>query len=752
MDQPLQSERRKAVRLKRRPDLIAAKQRYEGKTYHVIKDPISLKYFRFDEHHYFVYQKCDGNHTLEQIQLEFEKSYRPDRLTLEDLEVFARQLVTSGLVQHESPNAGQKLYEKRSRQRALRRLSTFTNILYIKLPLIDPDRLLGWLYRKTRWIFTSTFLCLSIMFMLAAIGLVTFKFDVFWDKLPAYQEFFRFRTLLYMWISLGAVKVIHEFGHGLSCKAFGGECHQMGALFMCFSPSLYCNVTDAWTLANKWQRILISFAGIYVELMIAAVSTFVWWYTPHWPFVNNIALCLMTLCSVSTFIFNANPLMRFDGYYMLADWLEVPNLRERCNKYLSGLMQEICLGIEVPPRPYMAPWRKILFVSYAICSWIYRWVVTFSILYFLTNWLKPYNMESISYMLAIAALASMLVWPLYRLIRSTMERGRLPDMKRTRVIITCTVIALLLGAFFFAPLPINRVLEVGVARVQDGHIINITIPDAGGFLVEQYVQDGDFVKEGQDLAVFNNPQQAAKVVQLEKEVEFLKQQRQLLEAQIIRSPPDPAALLNYRSDLSETNGKLRAAEDSLRGEKQALDDLKVLRAKRAGMIIGAPKREEMFKFWDKSEAPPFCKIGDPKYLRMIVPVSSTEYREIRDNLERRRQENPNAAYLDASILLAKRSDHIYRGRVTAVPNTHEANIPIELSSRGGGPVAVRPPSGNSTVNEPLTQTYLIQVEILDPDRSIVSGNQAKVKIHLRWRTAAWWVGRKVASALDWALW
>ena len=117
-----------------------------------------------------------------------------------------------------------------------------------------------------------------------------------------------------LWVALAAVKVVHEFGHALSCKAFGGEVHEMGALFLCLSPALYCNVSDAWTLPNKWHRIIISAAGIYVELIIAAIATFVWWNTPTQPFVNNMALSLMVVCSVSTVVFNANPLMRYDGY------------------------------------------------------------------------------------------------------------------------------------------------------------------------------------------------------------------------------------------------------------------------------------------------------------------------------------------------------------------------------------------------------------------------------------------------------
>ena len=104
----------------------------------------------------------------------------------------------------------------------------------------------------------------------------------------------------------------------------------MGALFLCLSPCLYCNVSDAWTLPSKWRRIIISFAGIYVELMIAALATFVWWNTPQPAVRQQHRLCLMVLCSVSTVVFNGNPLMRYDGYYILADWLEIPNLRDRC--------------------------------------------------------------------------------------------------------------------------------------------------------------------------------------------------------------------------------------------------------------------------------------------------------------------------------------------------------------------------------------------------------------------------------------
>jgi putative peptide zinc metalloprotease protein len=231
----------------------------------------------------------------------------------------------------------------------------------------------------------------------------------------------------------------------------------MGALFLCLSPALYCNVSDAWTLPNKWHRIVISAAGIYVELIIAAAATFIWWNTPSHPFVNNLALSLMVVCSVSTVVFNANPLMRYDGYYVLADWLEIPNLRERSNRFLQNLFLEHCLGIEVIPEPYMQLGRRILFVTYAVCSYVYRWVVTFSILYFMDSFLKPYKLEVISHLLTLAALGSMVGWPIYRLGKNLHRRGRLPDMKRWRVVATSAVFAAIILFVCLVPVPIGRI-------------------------------------------------------------------------------------------------------------------------------------------------------------------------------------------------------------------------------------------------------------------------------------------------------
>src|SRR5262245_7071848 len=346
-------ERRKKVRVRLRKDLSVTPQKYEGRTYFIVKDPVSLRYYRFKEQERFLLDLMDGKSTLDDAQKAFEQRFRPERLTLEDLEAFASQLLQAGLAQNETPNAGKQLFERFKKQRKNKISQAFLNILYIKIPIFDPDRILNKMVRPLRFIYTTWFLVLSIAIMLAAIGLVATHWNMFLAKLPSYHEFFTFETIIYMWVALGAVKVIHEFGHGLSCKTFGGEVHEMGFLLLVFSPCLYANVSDSWTLPSKWKRIIIGAAGIYVELIIASFATFLWWTTDPGTFFNKLCMGLMVVCSVSTVIFNANPLMKFDGYYILADWMEIPNLRDRANKFLQNLAMQYCLGMEVQPEPYM---------------------------------------------------------------------------------------------------------------------------------------------------------------------------------------------------------------------------------------------------------------------------------------------------------------------------------------------------------------------------------------------------------------
>ena len=147
-------------------------------------------------------------------------------------------------------------------------------------------------------------------------------------RLPEFQAFFSLQNVGWLALSVILAKTLHELGHALACRHFGGECHEMGVLLLVFLPCLYCNVSDAWMFNSRWRRVAVDVAGMYVELVLAAACTFLWWFTvPGW--INSICFNLMIVCSLNTLLFNGNPLLRYDGYYLLADLWEIPNLHER---------------------------------------------------------------------------------------------------------------------------------------------------------------------------------------------------------------------------------------------------------------------------------------------------------------------------------------------------------------------------------------------------------------------------------------
>jgi putative peptide zinc metalloprotease protein len=745
MDKPTPAsdlERRKQVRLRLRSDLDVTPQKYEGRTFFVVKDPISLRYYRFKDQEHFLLEYMDGRHTLDDAQKAFEKRFRPDRLTLEDLEHFGQQLLTAGLAQNESPQAGKQLFDRRKKRLRSEWMQTLTNILYIKIPVFDPDKLLTVMLRYLWWIFTIPFLLVSVAVMLAALGLVATHFDTFWDRLPSRQEFFSFKTVGYLWIALALVKIIHEFGHGLSCKAFKGEVHEMGALFLCLSPCLYCNVSDAWTLPNKWKRIIISGAGIYVELIIAAIATFVWWNTPSVPFWNNLSLSVMIVCSVSTVFFNANPLMRYDGYYVLLDWLEIPNLRDRSNRYLQNVVLEHCLGVEVQPEPYMALGRRLLFIGYAVVSWCYRWVVTFSILVMLNRFLEPYKLQTFSHLMAVFAAGSMAGWPLYRLGKNLHKRGRLPDMKPLRVAVSASVVGAAVLFFFLVPLPLSRVRQIALVQLEPdvNHKVFLPVP---GILEEVKVTDGERVHKGDELARFSSRDLDKELLEAETQYQLRIEQLRALMVELRDPRVFGGAELNQRLIQKATMEGERDYFGAKLVELRKMKDTLILRAPTDGIVMSCPRPDEVGRRWEPDQERAFCTVGDPSQLQALVPVTPSDMALLTED-QRALQEH--GTELGVTIRVQGRDAHTWAGRLEPLPEEAAKEVPLQLTSKAGGPLAEKPGQRNQQrpdMRVPQGQVYLVRVQFVNPDSAIYPGTLAQVKVHCQWRTAAWWVWRSI---------
>ncbi|MGD9649040.1 MAG: hemolysin D, partial [Pirellulales bacterium] len=443
------------LRVRKRPDLTARRQRYQGRTYWVVKEPVGLNYFRLEEEVFAILEMLDGETSLDEIRAEYERRFPPEKIGLDELQQFIGTLHGSGLVIADVPGQGTQLKKRRDERKRSEMWAALSNVLAVRFKGIDPDRLLDWMLPAVRWLFAPAAMVGVLLFGLCALLLVTVQFDTFRARLPEFHQFFSVENAFWLAIALGATKVLHEFGHGLSCKHFGGECHEMGVMVLVLTPCLYCNVSDSWMLPNKWHRAFIGAAGMYVEIILASLATFIWWFSEP-GLVHNLALSTMFVCSVSTLVFNGNPLLRYDGYYILSDLLEIPNLRQKSSEILGRKLGAWCLGLEETPNPLLPQGRQWLFALYSVAAAVYKWFVALSILWFLYKLGEPYGLKIVGQTIALASMFGLVVQPLWKLGKFFWVPGRLDQVKKARFYATLGVVGCVLACVCLVPLP-NRV-------------------------------------------------------------------------------------------------------------------------------------------------------------------------------------------------------------------------------------------------------------------------------------------------------
>ncbi len=305
----LVSSSSRALTVRKRPDLSANRQHYQGTGYWVVKEPVGLQYFRFHDEEYYILNMLDGHVSLQQIKDGFEQRFAPQKITFGDLQQFIGMLHRSGLVISNSPGQGKALRERGRKKKNKETIGKFANVFALRYRGFDPEKILNAILPWFGWIFTVPALIFFCLFLLSASLLLASQYETVYAKLPTFQQFFAADRWLILALTMAIVKVLHEFGHGLSCKKFGGECHEIGFMLLVFTPCLYCNVSDSWMLPNKWKRVWIGAAGIYVEMILASFAAYVWWFTEQGTTINDLCLNMMFLNVVSTVLVNGNPLL-----------------------------------------------------------------------------------------------------------------------------------------------------------------------------------------------------------------------------------------------------------------------------------------------------------------------------------------------------------------------------------------------------------------------------------------------------------
>ncbi len=509
-----------------RRELKRTRQIYDGQPYWVYKDPLSLRYFRFNREESFVLEQLRRGVTLGELQEAHRKEFHSDLLNAQELGAFVRSLLEKNLLEMRHPERDRMYYQQHRRRWRGRLLGQLSNFMFFKIPLFDPDRALTAIHRRVSWIWTRGFFLLYLVFLAAGLSLVIRRWEDFRGMFA--DSFFTLYNVPLLLLALYIIWTFHEFGHGLTCKHYGGEVHEMGFIFLVFSPFFYCNVTDSWTFPNKYHRIVVTAGGILTELFFAALASFVWYFTAAPGFLHSMAFNIIITCSFSTILFNSNPLLRYDGYYMLMDLIEVPNLRKRSNDYIQNLFVRFVLG-GYPAEMQEEHRFRYVFPLYAIAAYIYRWFIMFVILYFVYHMLEQVRLVWVARGVVVISSITMLLVPAVKGGQRIVSQRESLGITNKRLMGVLAVLAVILGFVLFWPMEqhvtLNFVLEP--AKMQwvrsdiPGRVewVQESLPDGKS---RMRIQGGRMMAEGELAARLENREIQAEHAKKLAELELVK--------------------------------------------------------------------------------------------------------------------------------------------------------------------------------------------------------------------------------------
>ncbi len=484
-------------------------------------------------------------------------------------------------------------------------------------------------------------------------------------------------------------------------------------------------------LPNRWHRAAIGAAGMYVEVVMASIATFIWWFSEP-GFLNYLCLNVMFVSSVSTIMFNANPLMRYDGYYILSDILEIPNLRQKANTILNRKLGWLCLGLEEPDDPFLPHRHQGLFALYTVASFFYRWVVLLSILYFLNQVFEPYGLKILGQMIALGSIYGMVVMPFWKIFKFFRVPGRLSKVKKVRMYSTIGLVTAVIAGIWFIPFPSSVMCDF---ELQPRDAASVYI-DVAGTLEELFVEPGQHVEKDELLAKFDN-------IDLKLEIERLRGELESNQAQLETYKQlqfyDPNAGLQ----IEVIKQRLTALDDQL---NQKLRDAKrlELHAPRAGTVIPPPYKEDhsgenqvelvgwtgwpMEKknlgatFSPEGNENFFCQIGDPNEWDAVLVIPQGDLDLVREGQQARLMFNESAY-------------HVFVSKLESVADDEMAMISPRLASTSGGAVPAQHDATSGSV-KPLTTSYQAEVRLDNSLGLFRNGLTGSARIRTEPRTLA----------------
>lgn len=528
-------------KLSLRPDVIVQRQNFRGQRWFVLQNPFSNQFFRLRPAAYEFVARLRRDRTVQEVWQECLNRFPDEAPGQESVLQLLSQLYFANLLHYDAGNDTAQLFKRYERTRQRETRAKLLNVMFMRFPLLDPDQFLVRTLPLARALISP----LGALLWLGVVGTAIKMVIDHWSLLQEQsQGVLAPNNLVLLYAGMVLVKTVHEFGHAYFCRRFGGEVHVMGIMLMIFTPMPYVDATSSWGFRNRWQRVLVGAAGMIVELFLAALATFVWANSGPGT-IHSLAYNMMFVASVSTVVFNINPLLRYDGYYILSDLLEIPNLYQKSLNHLKHLAERYLFGVRKSESPTTSRREKTWLTVYGLSSNVYRIIVFSGILLFVAD-----RFLLIGIIMAAVCLISWVMVPTVSLVKYLASSPSL-ERQRLRAISVCAAVtAVLLVLLNLIPFP-NHFRAPGVLKSQQWtEVVN----ESAGRVDRLVAAPGTRVTRGQVLLQLKNDpldfERSAALASLAEVQARLQQARR----------DDPASLKPLLSRLTSVEKRLERLE------------------------------------------------------------------------------------------------------------------------------------------------------------------------------------------------
>lgn len=695
-------------RIALRRDVIVRRQHVRGERWYVLQNPLSNQFYRLRPSAYDFVARLSNGGTVEEVWKQAQ-TRDPEAAPGqgEVIELLA-QLYHANLLHYGLAPNSEKLFERRQEKKQRLLKASLKSIMFLRIPLYDPDPLLQRLRPLIRLLLSplGAALWLVVVFLGAKVAI-----DGFAELRLQSQGVIAPGNLLLLYIGLVIVKTLHEFGHAFAVRRFGGEVHTMGVMFLIFSPLPYMDASSAWAFRSKGQRVFVGAAGMVFEVFVAACALLVWAKTGAGT-LHALAYNLVFVASVSTVLFNINPLLRYDGYYILSDLLDIPNLHQRSAQHLRYLVEHHAFGCRDAQTPATTAREAFWLPTFGLLSGAYRIFVFSAILLFLADRFLLAGM-----IMAVVCAVSWVILPAVGIVRYLSSS---PSLYRTRsraIGVCAGAAAAVVVLLFVVPFP-RSFKAPGVLKSAD---YVVAVNGAAGTVAEVLVPSGARVQPGEPLLRLTSPDLDLQIHESQAGLEEAEaQHRKALRTQQADLDPIASRIAFYRQRL-ERLGRER-------------EDL-VVRSEVEGLWV-APGVEDREGMWIGRGSPLGELIGDARF-DFVSVVPQTDLSELFGQ-----------KIQDVEVKLVGQAE-------TPIAVMEYAAIPMEqtqlpsaaLGYAGGGDIAVdtRDREGTKT-SEPYYQVRAVVAS--GSGAALLHGRSGRIRFALAPEPLAWQGWRQLRQLLQ----